>query len=70
MLSEASIYTLPVDYISQSISNNISSQQAPSGIYEKLNFYRQKTIVANTEKSIRNWATKFEDKVTNSESLK
>ncbi|CAJ0915322.1 12031_t:CDS:2, partial [Entrophospora sp. SA101] len=42
---------LPVVSISQSISNTISSQQAPSEIYEKLNFCRQKAIVANTEKS-------------------
>ncbi|CAH1763821.1 1336_t:CDS:2 [Entrophospora sp. SA101] len=39
---------LPVDSISQSISNTISSQQASSEIY---NFYHQKAIVANTEKS-------------------
>ncbi|CAH1760841.1 4820_t:CDS:2 [Entrophospora sp. SA101] len=45
-VSEASISTLPVDSIPQSISNTISSQQAPSEIYEQLNFYRQKAIVA------------------------
>ncbi|CAH1760285.1 11169_t:CDS:1, partial [Entrophospora sp. SA101] len=51
---------LPVVSISQSISNTISSQQAPSEIYEKLNFCRQKAIVANTEKST--WrVTKFEE---------
>nr|CAG8592716.1 13536_t:CDS:2 [Entrophospora candida] len=50
-----------LDSIPQSISNTISSQQAPSEIYEKLDFYRQKAIVANTEKSTRNWVTKFEE---------
>ncbi|CAJ0842640.1 10092_t:CDS:2 [Entrophospora sp. SA101] len=40
-----------LDSISQSISNTIPSQQTPSEIYEKLNFYCQKAIVANTEKS-------------------
>ncbi|CAH1764527.1 4128_t:CDS:2, partial [Entrophospora sp. SA101] len=78
-VSEASISTLSVDSNTQSTSNTISSQQAPSEIYEKLDFCRQKAIVTNTEKSTRNWVTKFEefrknynyimplDKITNSE---
>ncbi|CAJ0838967.1 7036_t:CDS:2, partial [Entrophospora sp. SA101] len=55
--SEASISTLSVDSNTQSTSNTISSQQAPSEIYEKLDFCRQKAIVTNTEKSTRNWDT-------------
>nr|CAG8629548.1 7861_t:CDS:2 [Entrophospora candida] len=55
---QASISTLPVDSTPQSIPNTISSQQAPSEIYEKLNFHHQKAIVANTKKSTQNWVIK------------
>ena len=50
---EASTSTLPVD--------SISLQQESSEIYKKLNFYRQKAMVPNTEKSTRNWIAKFEE---------
>ena len=50
---EDSTSTLPVD--------SISLQQESSEIYKKLNFYRQKAMVPNTEKSTRNWIAKFEE---------
>ena len=51
-VSKASISTLPVDSI---------SLQESSEIYKKLDFYRQKAMVPNTEKSTRNWIAKFEE---------
>src|SRR5205814_642459 len=44
-----------VDSIPQNISNPVSSLQ------EKLDFYRQKAKVPNTEKATQNWITQFEN---------
>ena len=40
-------------------SNIVSSSQMSSKIQEKLNFYRQKAVVFNTEKSTRIWMKNF-----------
>ena len=40
---------------------NPSSSSQISEIQEKLNFYRQKAMVPNTERSTRNWIAKFEE---------
>src|SRR6266498_3902353 len=50
----ASTLTKTVNSIPQNTSNPVSSLQ------EKLDFYRQKAKVQNTEKATQNWITQFE----------
>lgn len=49
--------------ITTSIQDTLNPSSSPqiSEIQEKLNFYRQKAMVPNTERSTRNWVAKFEE---------
>ena len=41
--------------------DNTPSEERPNNLQEKLDFYRDKAKVANTEKSTRNWISQFEE---------
>ena len=46
---------------SVSQDTNISSEEVPNDLQEKLNFYRNKAKVPNTERSTKNWVIRFEE---------
>ena len=48
-------------FLHLSQDTNIPSEEVPNDLQEKLNFYRKKAKVTNTERSTKNWITQFEE---------